>query len=273
MDLNVFRGSHHRNINKEANLNNEQGDDFNNDDYIVRSPKRKSTKKLLRQIKYKKPINIDAKQILSDYHLKTHFKGAESASIAVKRNRESNQRRRINLQPLFNSNSTHDVMPQELSPQYHHLNQCSLKKNRSAKRVKTLMDYTRNQNPKIEDRDEEDEGSLEKIEQLKEMIRRGSSSLPTIMRTRGDNNDQENEKYGRNDELIHIGNKAYSIKNQFDIIAHKMLQKCNVYHHKNKNNNSFIKSKQGKLMFTNGMTIKEFEAKYNFGFNPTINKQ
>lgn len=250
LDLNVFHA--------KANYKNEDGmgelnDDYycSKEDYIVRPEKNTSEKKEIRQIKYKKPINIDAKQIMPEFHFKTHFKGAESVSIATKINREMSQRKN-NVKPFSTFDDSNGI---SLSSRH-----VSLQK-RSGNNCRSLMDYTKNQNPNRVGKENEI-GFKEKIEQLKEIIHRGSSSLPNILKTR--DNEQEENKYGREDEIIHIGNKSYSIKTQFDIITRKMLQKCNVYHHKNKNNNSFVKSRQGKLMITNGMTVQEFEAKYNF---------
>jgi hypothetical protein len=47
-------------------------------------------------------------------------------------------------------------------------------------------------------------------------------------------------------------------------VARKILNECNVYTSKSKFNNSSHKKKGGKTMITKGMTIKEFEKKYNF---------
>ncbi len=52
-------------------------------------------------------------------------------------------------------------------------------------------------------------------------------------------------------------------KSQIDKIAKIILKRCNFVHSKNKNNTSVLKSKQGKLMFTGGMTVNEFTNKYN----------
>ena len=56
-------------------------------------------------------------------------------------------------------------------------------------------------------------------------------------------------------------NKKYANLNS---VARKILNDCNVYTRKSKFNNSSHKKKGGKTMITKGMTIKEFENKYNF---------
>jgi hypothetical protein len=43
----------------------------------------------------------------------------------------------------------------------------------------------------------------------------------------------------------------------------KVLNNCNVWKSKNKNNNKMLKSGSGKLMMTNGVSISDFVKKYN----------
>ncbi len=50
---------------------------------------------------------------------------------------------------------------------------------------------------------------------------------------------------------------------ELDRIAKKVLVECNFVHPKNKNNQIFHKSGEGKLMITSGMTVKEFKNRYN----------
>ena len=64
----------------------------------------------------------------------------------------------------------------------------------------------------------------------------------------------EDEKIAIDDQLIQ--------RSRVDLIALKVLDKCNVSSKKNKNNNTRIKNGEGKLMITNGLSVKEFEKKY-----------
>ena len=41
-----------------------------------------------------------------------------------------------------------------------------------------------------------------------------------------------------------------------------MLKNCNYFHQKSKNNNTTHKSGEGKLMITNGLSIKEFQERF-----------
>lgn len=51
------------------------------------------------------------------------------------------------------------------------------------------------------------------------------------------------------------------MNNQINVIANKILHKCNLTKEKNINNNSRLKSGDGKLMITNGLSINDFERK------------
>jgi hypothetical protein len=51
-------------------------------------------------------------------------------------------------------------------------------------------------------------------------------------------------------------------KSDTEKIANKVLKVCNYYHKKNPNNNRNLKSGEGKLMITNGLTLNEFNKKF-----------
>jgi len=62
---------------------------------------------------------------------------------------------------------------------------------------------------------------------------------------------------------IKIGDKYFKPKDEFGEISKTVLQMCNFNHSKsNKNLNSY-KMGDGKAAFTNGLSVKEFKAKYN----------
>jgi len=64
-------------------------------------------------------------------------------------------------------------------------------------------------------------------------------------------------------ERIVVGDEQF-LKSDINLITRKVLQKCNYFHSKNKNNNTRLRAGDGKLMFTSGMSISEFKEKYNF---------
>jgi hypothetical protein len=51
--------------------------------------------------------------------------------------------------------------------------------------------------------------------------------------------------------------------NQIYNASYKVLHSCNIWKNKNKNNNTMLKSGEGKLMMTNGISISEFTKKHN----------
>ena len=65
-----------------------------------------------------------------------------------------------------------------------------------------------------------------------------------------------NREFEKNDDAGE--NHAHKLNE----VAKKILEECNVYSNKSKFNDSFLKAKEGKLMITKGMTIKQFEDKY-----------
>ena len=71
-----------------------------------------------------------------------------------------------------------------------------------------------------------------------------------------------NKNYTEDNNVI-IDNKLYYKNSQFDQISQKVLEMCNIYSQKSKFNNTTHKSKGGKTMITKGLTIEEFEKKYN----------
>jgi len=62
--------------------------------------------------------------------------------------------------------------------------------------------------------------------------------------------------------VIHIDNQYISQK-RVDLIAYHVLKKCNYKHGKSKSNNTSLLDYKGKLMFTSGIPLDEFKAKYN----------
>lgn len=62
---------------------------------------------------------------------------------------------------------------------------------------------------------------------------------------------------------IVIDNEEFP-KDKIDLIAKKILRKCNYSHSKNPKNNQSLKKGEGKLMITSGMTLNDFNTKYLF---------
>ena len=75
--------------------------------------------------------------------------------------------------------------------------------------------------------------------------------------TESNKNQSEDIKDLKKEENIIIDGKEYK-KSEIDLIANKLLKKCNW----NENKVNYKLNEKGGLMFTNGLTIKEFEEKY-----------
>jgi hypothetical protein len=71
------------------------------------------------------------------------------------------------------------------------------------------------------------------------------------------------ESKKKDDERIVIGEDTF-LKSDVNLITKKVLQKCNYFHNKNKNNNKNLKTGEGKLAITGGMSVAEFNSKYKF---------
>lgn len=65
------------------------------------------------------------------------------------------------------------------------------------------------------------------------------------------------------EDNIVIGDVPFS-RTQTDLIAKQILKNCNYNTDKNKNNNTRLLSGNGKLSITSGMTLNDFNKKYNF---------
>ena len=76
----------------------------------------------------------------------------------------------------------------------------------------------------------------------------------------------DNKLYEKNldEDNIMVDNEIFNKKNQFELITNKILDKCNIFNHKSKFNNTILKKRNGKLMFTRGLSINQFEKKYGF---------
>ena len=77
------------------------------------------------------------------------------------------------------------------------------------------------------------------------------------------NADIENKKKLIDENNVLIGNEILYKGTQFNLIANRVLNLCNVYHKKDRHNNTSLKKGNGKMMFTQGLSVNDFEKKYN----------
>lgn len=78
-----------------------------------------------------------------------------------------------------------------------------------------------------------------------------------------DDDDMTNQKIeDKKGDRVQIDDEIISIKN-IDVIANKMLTKCNFIHSKSMANMNTLRKGNGKLMITSGLTVNDFKQKYN----------
>ena len=75
---------------------------------------------------------------------------------------------------------------------------------------------------------------------------------------------ENNKNKFREGNIIILDKKTYTIKKDLDLLAKRAIKNCNIINNKNESNKNQLKMGNGKLMFTNGLTIKEFLKKYKF---------
>ena len=217
-------------------------------------------------------LNNEAYGLLSSYHYKTHFKAAEEIA-------ESNYRKKKNKN---NKNSVF-LLP-NLLPKFY-----------QPKPLKTENDTKVEEDPFKFGEDSSSSGESDDYEEFDKnynpiIPKQKTISDPGIMKIltkiafkknksgfdyfdRNDEDEDNEKKILKNknksrantyieDNNVFIGDKLYYKNTQFDKITSEILGRCNIYSTKSKFNNTVHKSKGGKTMITQGMTVREFEAKY-----------
>ena len=205
-------------------------------------------------------LNADAYKILNSYHYKTHFKAAEEVAENKTKIINKNKKNKycLLLPNLFKNRSTNNF--EALNSTYNNNNNedLFLRLNDEIENM-SKMRYNKNKNP------------FKKKEIFEENKLKLLGSLAFKKDAHGDNKDNdnfldENKIFDKNfdEDNIMVDNQIYDKKNQFELITNKILDKCNIFNHKSKFNNTILKKRNGKLMFTRGLSINQFEKKYGF---------
>ena len=216
-------------------------------------------------------LNTEAYGFLSSYHYKTHFKAAEEIAES---DYKSNIKGNNNLNSVF-------LLP-NLLPKYYKPRSIKTENNMeeredpfkfgednsSSENSEEYEDFDKNYNPIIsKPKTVGDPKTMEILTKIAFRQKKGTGQMDF-------KNEQEEQKIVRKikktgnknyteDNNVIINNKLYYKNTQFDQISHKILEMCNIYSPKSKFNNTVHKSKGGKTMITKGMTVGEFEKKYN----------
>ena len=201
-------------------------------------------------------LNIEAYGMLKEYHQKTHFKATEEiAENKIKTKKKIIKNDNDNI-PLINKDKKSNR--KKLIFDFDDDDKKKLSEN-------NYIPYQKNYNPIIRNN--------------KEHINSASMQLLTSMAFKSNNDFNLNQNKDKNKimNVVHIknksnlvdennvliGNEIFFKANQFDLIANRVLNLCHVYKKKNKHNNGDLKKGNGKMMFTQGLTINEFENKYD----------
>ena len=196
-------------------------------------------------------LNSEAEGILSEYHIKTHFKAC--AEVAEKKidYKKLNKHKR---------SQTIDSTPKNLF-------EIKTKDFKDKDNQIKYDNYDKNENPyshKFNDNNIDPE-SLKALSVLafeKDSIIRGDEPVVGQYIPMGKKNKYYHKRKLVDENSVLIDGKILFKDSQFDIIAHKVLNICNVNKKKSKFNNTSLKKKDGKLMITRGLSVGEFEKKY-----------
>jgi len=200
-------------------------------------------------------LNIEAYGMLKEYHQKTHFKATEEIAENKIKTKKIIKNDNDNI-PLINKDKKSNR--KKLVFDFDDDDKKKLNEN-------NYIPYQKNYNPIIRNN--------------KEHINSASMQLLTSMAFKSNNDFNLNQNKDKNKimNVVHIknksnlvdennvliGNEIFFKANQFDLIANRVLNLCHVYKKKNKHNNGSLKKGNGKMMFTQGLTINEFEKKYD----------
>ena len=232
-------------------------------------------------------LNMEARRLLSSYHLKTHFKATEEIA-ELKSNKKNFIKSSFFILPHLlpkshryqNYNTSADLYNMSLSNSYKKLNN---RKTIDYSKVKDTTDIFNFEKEHMQDEinDQLNEGNYNGINNpiLKEnKYSVDPASLQILSKLAFKPKSNPNEDLINENVSINLAfsdkdkdydknkndddpNKKYANLNS---VARKILNDCNVYTRKSKFNSSTHKKKEGKTMITKGMTIKEFENKYKF---------
>ena len=268
--------------NTVATINEVKKNNFDFPDYLIRNFKTPPNKVDLYKgnyspnvkILYRKPINNESKKLISDFHHKTHFKGLESILLLpnqidmTKLGEPSKclspviKPKKLNLSK-DNENVMFDIHEED-----------KLLKGIEKKRNENLMKHKTfyiSRNPVKLRKQRHDNAFLQndnydKLNTLKKIAFENEHVHVPLDKDKNISSKKEEQidEFKREEYKLLIGKDVFYTHNQLDLIANTLLNKCNIYHKKNKNNKNQLKMGEGKLMMTGGLTLNQFRNKYNF---------
>ena len=207
-----------------------------------------------------KHLNSEAERILKEFHIKTHFKGAEEIAenkIVTKKDEKKRNRERLKIK---------EIKKKRLNDPFY-FEKTHFKEEEPEKKY---IIYEKNKNPLTNKNKEKYEQSALNIlsnlafnipNQIPHSLSESKSSF--FKKKDNDVDEKINKKKLIDENNVLINGEIYYKDSQFDIIANKVLQSCHVYSQKSLHNNTRLKKGEGKNMITRGMSVNEFERKYN----------
>ena len=210
-------------------------------------------------------INTEAEKVLYEYHKKTHFKATEEIA-------ENKMNSKILFSGNEHNNNSNIYKPSLTESSHKRKNliaeQFLITKEKFNNNTSDIYyeKFNKNYNPMIKKNAETiDADKLNKLKQIAfvepnqdDSNRKKSEDDFAIQ------NYEQREKQKLVDEnSVLIGNELLYKGNQMDIIANRVLNLCNFYNKKSKHNRGSLIKKNGKTMITGGLTVREFENKFN----------
>ena len=284
------------NYKKPKEILREDAEDYNNDNYQVKSinesqsvsPRKKGIRNIYKpaHIYYdarinnrkrwarKDNLNTEAKEILNSYHIKTHFKATEEIAEYNSPTKKKLNESCFLLPHLYENDRNNNKEKKIFKP--------IKKKEIDYSKMEYTTELFKFEEEHEKDVIDEDEKSKECNERItiNNPILRGNRikfdahsmealsklAFRNTLKTDEDNNSTNNNinsegnmfnrDFEKNEDNVEKNTQ------KLNEVAKKILEECNVYTNKSKFNNSILKAKEGKLMITKGMTIKQFEDKY-----------
>ena len=206
----------------------------------------------------KQRLNYESKKIRSNLHLKTHFKGVESAFINLKHIYEviKNEENLTNKK-MYNSPFNYKIEKNYIEKKNEYKNDIEElileeKEKQNLIRTREFSNYLNNKkyyNDKamIINNSDKRENEKEKIQNLKSIqylkrlaFQDKNNFLINKINETGNNNtdntssdrmvkNKRNDNYYKNENIIKIGGKVYHLEDQVEQIAKEVLNKCR-YH-------------------------------------------
>jgi hypothetical protein len=203
----------------------------------------------------KKNLNIEAKGMLEEYHQKTHFKAAEE--IAENKINSKNMK----LHKAVKSTSFLPILTlNENEKDFHNINDFENEDiNYNTEQIE-LYEKKYNYNPLHKSKNETINNDKMKLLTQLAFTNNNEKKVEIIDENKYDIN-QKKKLVDENTVLI--GNELLYKQSQFDIIANRVLNLCHYYNKKSIHNPQRLKKRNGKLMMTRGLTVEQFEKKYN----------